>query len=227
MKAFGIAAVALLGLVAASAWSHPMMGAITWNRHVSRIVYAHCVSCHHDGGTSFPLVEYREAREVATAIKDTVLARTMPPWGAVKGFGELRDDAALSASEIDLLVEWVDTGTPRGNNARALPEAPKHSAADDAFAAPKDAIAVSGDTVLSRAATIAGLKPERVAPDASIQVVATLPDGSVLPLVWLYEYRSDYTHAFWFAQPLALPAGTTIRGVPNDARVLLIPAREQ
>ena len=227
MKAFGIAAVALLGLLAASAWSHPMMGAITWNRHVSRIVYAHCVSCHHDGGTSFPLVEYREAREVATAIKDTVLARTMPPWGAVKGFGELRDDAALSASEIDLLVEWVDTGTPRGNNARALPEAPKHSAADDAFAAPKDAIAVSGDTVLSRAATIAGLKPERVAPDASLQIVATLPDGSVRPLVWLYEYRSDYTHAFWFAQPLALPAGTTIRGVPNDARVLLIPAREQ
>ena len=52
-------------------------------------------------------------------------------------------------------------------------------------------------------------------------------DGSVRPLVWLHEYRSNYTHAFWFAQALALPAGTTIRGVPVDARVLLIPAREQ
>jgi hypothetical protein len=227
MKAFSIAAVVLLGLLAASAWSHPMMGAITWNRHVSRVVYAHCVSCHHDGGTAFPLVEYRQAREVASAIKDTVLARTMPPWGAVKGFGELRDDAAMSAAEIDLIVEWVDTGTPRGNNARALPEAPTHSLVEDAFVTPKDAIAISGDTVLARAASVAGLKPERVAPDASLQIVATLPDGGVQPLVWLYEYRREYTHAFWFAQALALPAGTTIRGVPDDARVLLIPAREQ
>lgn len=227
MKAFGIAAVVLLGLLAASASSHPMMGAITWNRHVSRIVYAHCVSCHHEGGTAFPLVEYRQAREVANAIKDTVLARTMPPWGAVKGFGELRDDAAMSAAEIDLIVEWVDTGTPRGNNARALPEAPTHSAAEDTIAAPRNAIAVSGDTVLARGASVAGLKPERVAPDASLQIVATLPDGSVQPLVWLYEYRSDYAHTFWFAEPFALPAGTTILGVPDDARVLLIPAREQ
>ena len=225
MKAFGMLAVVILGLLAASAWPHAMMGTITWNRHVSRIVYAHCASCHRDGGTSFPLTEYTQAREVANAIKDSVLERTMPPWGAVKGFGELRDDAAMSAAEIDLVVEWVDTGTPRGNNARALPEAPSYSIDERAFVAPSDAIVIGVDTVLTRPARVAGLLPQRVAPDASLQIVAALPDDSVRPLVWLYRYERGHTHPFWFAEPMDLPAGTVIRGVPDDASVLLLPAR--
>src|SRR5262245_48699375 len=166
MKAFRILAVVILGLVAGSAWPHAMMGTITWNRHVSRIVYAHCASCHRDGGTSFPLTEYTQARERANAIKASVLERTMPPWGAVKGFGDLRDDAAMSSAEIDLIVEWVDTATPRGNNARALPDAPSFSIDESAFAAPRDAIAVAGDTVLEKPARIAGVLPQRVSPDA-------------------------------------------------------------
>jgi len=41
---------------------------------------------------SFSMLTYAEARPWAVAIKDEVLSRRMPPWGAVKGFGEFRDD---------------------------------------------------------------------------------------------------------------------------------------
>src|SRR5271169_6449101 len=61
---------------------------ITWNREISRIVYARCSTCHSQGGTSFPLMNYQEARPWAAVIEKEVLGRQMPPWGAVKGYGE-------------------------------------------------------------------------------------------------------------------------------------------
>ena len=71
--------------------AHDPNGApITWNREISRIVYERCASCHREGGTSFSLMTYQEAQPQAPAIKDAVLSRRMPPWGAVKGFGASR-----------------------------------------------------------------------------------------------------------------------------------------
>ena len=65
---------------------------LTWSREVSRIIYKRCASCHHEGGSAFSLMTYEEARPWAKAIKEEVLERRMPPFGAVKGFGDFRDD---------------------------------------------------------------------------------------------------------------------------------------
>lgn len=202
-----------------------MMGEITWNRQVSRIVYAHCASCHRKNGTSFSLMEYAQAREAAEAIKRAALSRSMPPWGAVKGFGALHDEQGLSEAQIEMIVEWVDTGTGRGNNPRALPEQPPPAAPIAPFVAPTDSIAVTGDFTLERAARIAGLFPAKMNPEASAKIVAILPSGQIAPLVWLYGYREEFAHPFWLERPLKLPAGTVIRGVPDDASVLLIRRR--
>jgi hypothetical protein len=225
MKFVGILAVILLSTLSAGAWSHPMMGAITWNRQVSRIVYARCVGCHRDGGTAFSLLEYAEARPAAEAIKRAVLSRSMPPWGAVKGFGDLRDEQGLDQAQIEMIVDWADTGTARGNNPRALPERPRPPKRDAPFKPPRNAVTVSGDLTLESPLRLAGLYPQDVAPDASLQIVAALPDGSVTPLVWLEGYRAEHAHAFWLQSSLALPTGTVIRGVPPSATVLLIPGR--
>ena len=59
--------------------------------------------------TRFSLMTYQEASPWATAIKESVLRRRMPPWGAVKGFGTFRNEQALSQEEIDLdreLGQW-------------------------------------------------------------------------------------------------------------------------
>jgi hypothetical protein len=57
--------------------------------------------------------------------------------------------------------------------------------------------------------------------------VAIRPDGGVEPLVWLYEYREAYRRTFLFQDPLDLPAGTVIHGVPPEAKMVLIPGKKK
>jgi hypothetical protein len=57
----------------------------------------------------------------------------------------------------------------------------------------------------------------------SMQIIAALPNGSVEPLVWLYEYQDSFPHVFEFRRPLQLPAGS-VSGIRGDARILLIQA---
>jgi hypothetical protein len=68
------------------------------------------------------LLTYQDVQPRATAIKAAVLARTMPPWGAVKGFGNFRNDQSLSQEQIELITKWVDGGIRRGNNPGMLPK---------------------------------------------------------------------------------------------------------
>jgi mono/diheme cytochrome c family protein len=194
---------------------------ITWNREISRIFYERCISCHRPGGTSFSLTTYPDVQPRAVAIRDAVLSRRMPPWGGVKGFGDFRNDEALTAEQIELITDWVQDDTPKGNNARMLPPMPKFSAAP-AVTAPADAVRVADTLTLKSALLLDGLLPER-ATDGT-RIVATLPDGRVEPLLWLYGYSERFRHPFLLRKPLTLPAGTIIRGVTPPASVLLLPA---
>ena len=67
---------------------------------------------------------YAAARPWAVAIKEEVLERRMPPWGAVKGFGDFRNDKALTPEQLELIVSWVGGGVPEGE-AKDLPPDPK------------------------------------------------------------------------------------------------------
>jgi len=194
---------------------------ITWNREISRIFYERCISCHRPGGTSFSLTTYPDVQPRAVAIRDAVLSRRMPPWGGVKGFGDFRNDQALTAEQIELITDWVQDDTPKGNNARMLPPMPKFSDTP-AGTAPADAVRVADTLTLKSPLLLDGLLPER-ATDGT-RIVATLPDGRVEPLLWLYGYSEKFRHPFLLRKPLTLPAGTIIRGVTPPASVLLLPA---
>ena len=102
--------------------AHGSCDAVTWNREVSRIVFEKCASCHRPGGTAFSMLTYLDVQPRANEIKDAVLSRRMPPWGAVKGFGSFRNDQSLSQEQIELVTRWVDGGIRRGNNPQMLPE---------------------------------------------------------------------------------------------------------
>ena len=166
---------------------------------------------------------YQEAQPRATAIKDSVLSRRMPPWGAVKGFGDFRNDQGLTQEQIALITDWVEGGVVKGNNPNALPPQPKFDKPVQ-FRVPKRGILVSGVLKLNQTVTLDGVLPRHVSQGTSMQIVAALPDGGVEPLLWLYEYQDSHRHPFLFRRPLELPAGTVIRGVPPNATVLLIPA---
>jgi hypothetical protein len=195
----------------------------TWNREISRIFYDRCASCHRPGGTSFPLITYQDAQPRALAIKTTVLSRQMPPWGAVKGFGDFRNDEGLTQEQISLITDWVEGDTPKGNNPNALPPLPKFETSRP-FVVPPNAVAISGEFVVKQPMLLEGLLPRRLKPHASFQIVAVRPDGSIEPLLWLYEYEDAYKHPFLFRKPVNLATGTVIHGVPRDAAILLLPA---
>ena len=194
---------------------------ITWNREISRIFYDRCVSCHRPDGTSFSLMTYPDVQPRAVAIRDAVLSRRMPPWGAVKGFGDFRNDQALTAEQIELITDWVQDDTPKGNNARMLPSVPKFAPAPD-VSVPAHAIRVTDTLVVKSSVVLDGLLPERAADGT--QIVAVRPDGRVVPLLWLYGYEEKFRHEFLLRKPLALEAGTIIRGVKPPGSILLLPA---
>ena len=117
MKRALLAAGLAFGLVVHARAHDVSTTPITWNREISRIFYDRCISCHRPEGTSFSLVTYPDVQPRAVEIRDAVLSRRMPPWGAVKGFGDFRNDQALTAEQIELITDWVQDDTPKGNNA--------------------------------------------------------------------------------------------------------------
>jgi hypothetical protein len=48
----------------------------------------------------------------------------------------------------------------------------------------------------------------------SVQLVAELPDGTIDPLIWIYNYNPAFTRSYFLKTPLHLPAGTKIVASP-------------
>src|SRR5262249_47784295 len=213
--------VALLMGVSTIVRTHDPNATITWNREISRIVYERCAVCHRPGGTAFSLMTYQDVQPRAAEVKAAVLSRRMPPWGAVKGFGEFRNDQGLTQEQIGLITDWIETGALRGNNPNVLPPMPKFDSANK-IDIPNTGIEVSGEVTLRTSVVLDGIMPEHVQQQASIQIVAVKPDSSIAPLLCLYQYDDRYRHPFLFRKPITLPAGTVIRGVPPNATVKLI-----
>lgn len=61
------------------------------------------------------LTSYDAASTAAARLREQVASRKMPPWYAdPEQSVPFRNDARLSSSEIDTVLAWVDSGTPRG-----------------------------------------------------------------------------------------------------------------
>jgi hypothetical protein len=209
--------LALLLLCGCPAYAHdPITTKLTWTREISRIVHKHCASCHREGGRAMSLLTYEEARPWAKAIKEEVLERRMPPWGAVKGFGDFKNDISLSQEQMDLIANWVEGGAPEGDT-KYLPPAPVFS--PEPNAALKGGNIVDGKLVLKTATRLSAIRP--LAAVSTAQVIATRPDGSIEPLLWLRNYKVEWHRTFVYREPVLLPAGTTITVSP-PARVALV-----
>jgi hypothetical protein len=193
---------------------------ITWSREISRVIYKRCASCHRDGGSSFSLTTFEQARPWAKAIKEEVLERRMPPFGAVKGFGDLRIDHALTQEEIHLIADWVEGGSPEGDPA-LLPKDPEIGPVDPRAPKTGSELAVSGSLTLKQPMTFTAIRPKSLAEGTSVKVVADRPDGAIEPLIWLYNYKPEYARTYYFRTPLSFPAGTKIETYPPSAVFLL------
>lgn len=221
--------------VCTNAGSHDIITTpVTWDREISRIFYSRCISCHREGGTAFSMTDYKDAFPWRTAIKEEVLERRMPPWGAVKGFGDFRNDQALTPEQLELLVSWSQGGSPEGVESDLPPkdklaEMMKDSAwfGDNAHSGHrKGEIVAEGELKLKKAFNLDGLLPVSGPLDGSFQIIAELPDGRVEPLLWVDGYKTQFAHAFLFRYPIELPAGTIVSGIPTGVKVALLPLQE-
>src|SRR3954447_22040232 len=122
--------VLLLGSVAAMASVHAAPAAVsttpTFTKDVAPIVFDKCVSCHRKGEVApMTLTSYEEVRPWAKVIRNKVMSREMPPWGADPAHSlKMRNDRSLSPAQIATIAAWVDGGAPRGSDAD-LPPLPK------------------------------------------------------------------------------------------------------
>ncbi|HEY6507266.1 MAG TPA: cytochrome c, partial [Vicinamibacterales bacterium] len=120
--AAGLAAALLLAGGATAMAQRP--DAVTFNRDVAPILYANCVSCHRAGEVGpMPLVSYTDVRPWASAIKQKVVSRAMPPWGADRAHGTFSNDLSMDDEKIRTIAAWVDAGAPEGTS--ALPPRPR------------------------------------------------------------------------------------------------------
>ncbi|MCI0627087.1 MAG: hypothetical protein L0387_36480 [Acidobacteria bacterium] len=196
----------------------PVTTRLTWTQEISRIFYRRCLSCHSEK-SSIPLVAYDQVRPWAKAISEEVRERRMPPWGAVRGFGEFRDDASLTLSEIEMIVHWVEGGAPRGEDIY-LPEVP--DAERPQYNKPSPGFLVTNGYILRRDFTAAGIRPAQVIEGGSIQVSAILPDGGVRNLVWVRDYRKGPACIYWFRDAIGLPKRTRLLMHPPGTSASLI-----
>ncbi|HWC75979.1 MAG TPA: hypothetical protein VG778_00865 [Blastocatellia bacterium] len=101
----------------------PITTKVRFNREVVRMLQRSCLGCHRTDGAAMSLETYEEARPWAKAIKEEILEKRMPPWHAVKGYGEFINAPPLTQHEIDVIVNWVEGGAPKGDD-KELPREP-------------------------------------------------------------------------------------------------------
>jgi hypothetical protein len=96
----------------------------TFSKDVAPILYKSCVECHRPGAIApMSLLTFDEARPWARSIKQKVVDRVMPPWGADPHIGKFANDPSLTDAQIKTIAAWVDGGAPEGPRA-SMPKPP-------------------------------------------------------------------------------------------------------
>lgn len=100
----------------------------TFATTIEPLMQEKCQSCHREGGIApFALTTYQDVKRMGGIVREKVLTREMPPWGAFddatcKMEHKLKDDLRLTDAQVDQFVKWIDIGMPMGDeSARPAP----------------------------------------------------------------------------------------------------------
>lgn len=213
--------VAVAGIPSLPVDGHDVVSTkLTWSKEVSRVVFQRCLTCHAPGGQAFSLQNYADARPWAKAIQEEVLRRRMPPWNAVKGFGDFQHDAGLSQEEIHTIADWVEGGAPEGDSS-FLPAIPRRQR-PVAAKAPGRRLALSGRLQLASQLSLTSIEIGRVAAGTTFKLVADTPTGQRIPLIWIDNFSPNANRLYLLKSPLALPAGTRVTAFPPTGVALTL-----
>jgi hypothetical protein len=97
---------------------------VTFSRDIAPILYKNCAGCHHPNDIApMSLLTYQEVKPWASAIKESVLTKKMPPWKADAHYGKWSNDASLTDAEIATIKTWAETSKAEGDP-KAMPKPP-------------------------------------------------------------------------------------------------------
>jgi hypothetical protein len=204
----------------APAAAHPRITTnITWSREISRIVEHRCVRCHRPRGEGLmSLLTWADARPWAKAIKEETLARRMPPWAAVRGYGVFANDPSLSPFEIDLIAAWADGGAPKGDDRDLAPErGDSASMVENVDSSHQTLTAGCGFTRLPTGVRIVSLRPDADVPAASIGVSLHEPSRPLQILALVRNYDPDRRQTYELQDPPMVSRGARLQIVSASA----------
>ena len=91
---------------------------------IAPIIYKNCTSCHRAGESGpFELMTYEDAFKNKNKIKFVTQTKYMPPWPADPSYSHFIGERTLTPEEIELIKTWVDSGAPKGDEAK-IPASP-------------------------------------------------------------------------------------------------------
>jgi hypothetical protein len=111
-----VLAIFTIAATAGVLWSHETITTtVLFDREIVRILDKHCVMCHAANGPAFPLETYEQTWLDKRKIHASTIARHMPPWDAVPGYGQFINENNLTLRETQFIVSWVEGLGPRNS----------------------------------------------------------------------------------------------------------------
>lgn len=99
------------------AWLKGQTLTATWNGGVGLIFDNRCLECHRPGGPApMEFTTHGKVRQWTKKMKELLETRLMPPWPAGAS-GQFANSKRLTQKELDVLLEWVAAGFPKGEGA--------------------------------------------------------------------------------------------------------------
>lgn len=97
----------------------------TYSGGIALIYQYRCVPCHRPGEVApMSFGTYNDIRQwtgrTNTPLESLIQTRAMPPWPADPGIGKFSNSLYLTDRELDLLLEWIRRGLPRGEGSPPL-----------------------------------------------------------------------------------------------------------
>ena len=96
----------------------------TYNSDVFPVLQKQCGSCHVTGGAApMSLLTFKDATQWASGMRDELTTERMPPWHVDPTSPAVRGGNPITASELNIIVDWGACNTPHGDLSKVLPAA--------------------------------------------------------------------------------------------------------
>ena len=113
--AMSVVVASLIGTTRPVSTHETVNTTVLFDREIVKVLNSHCVMCHVEGGPAFPLAAYEDVWLQRRKISAAVLARRMPPWPSMSGYGRFANENVVTLRESQFLVSWMEGLGPRNS----------------------------------------------------------------------------------------------------------------